>query len=129
VLRSHDVNLGVGLAKQVQRTHWLIVWLATLAIAAAQLGAVSHAYSHLPPTLVGHVAGATVGSQSSNPGDRDYCGDCLSFAPLLSMGGITTAVPNILPLACAIAPNAVAREVPESPLSLAFRSRAPPTLA
>jgi hypothetical protein len=90
-----------------------------LALLVAQSGAQIHAYSHLRP--------------GSNPSDlagtsSRLCGDCLSFAPLLSAAGASdasfvAATVKVAALLCtSIAPRVEERR------HHAFRSRAPPHL-
>jgi len=117
------------LAKRVQNIHWSIAWFLAIAVALAQLGALSHTYSHIPALTAGQSCAAAASVQPSNRASHDYCGDCLSFAPLLSMGGTAWALLAITPVGRLGEPNAQAPSVAESPLTLAFRSRAPPTLS
>jgi hypothetical protein len=95
--------------------------IAALVLVLAQLGAMNHAYSHVPQ------ASATV--QDSNPAAHVLCDDCLSFAPVLSSAGSPAVVSFVAPPARAIALRAVAASLLNHRLDLAFRSRAPPVSA
>jgi hypothetical protein len=92
--------------------------MAALALIFAQLGAMTHAYSHTPekPPL----------SSQTNLGIHDFCKDCLNFAPLLSAAGAPASLPFALPQACSPAPQAQITCLVDLKFLLAFRSRAPP---
>jgi hypothetical protein len=96
-----------------------IALIAALALVIAQLGAMAHAYTHVPGTR-------SVASQQSTPGIHDTCNDCLNFAPLLSAAGAPTTLPFALPQGCCIAPPTQADSLVDLKFLLAFRSRAPP---
>jgi hypothetical protein len=92
---------------------------AALLLLVAQLGAMSHAYSHdaavgSPPT---HESGAS----SHNP-----CNDCLAYAPLLAVAGAASVLPFVEPQRHGAAARHHGESVADLSLSLAFRSRAPP---
>ena len=93
--------------------------LAVVALVIAQMGAMTHAYSH--DSAVGSPSLHSSGAVGHNP-----CGDCLAFAPLLSAAGTSASLPFLEPAARA----AVAAALPDSLVDglpfLAFRSRAPP---
>jgi hypothetical protein len=93
--------------------------MAALALIFAQLGAMTHAYSHVPEK-------PPVSSQQTNLGIHDFCKDCLNFAPLLSAAGAPAALPFALPQACSPAPQAQITCLVDLKFLLAFRSRAPP---
>jgi len=96
--------------------------LAVMTIAGlliAQLGAISHAYSH-------DAAVHPTSTQQTGPGSHDPCNDCLSYAPLLSAGGAPSAVPFNVPQGRRAAARAAAGSLIDRSLNLAFRSRAPP---
>ena len=95
-----------------------VALIAALALIVAQMGAMAHAYTHMP--------GSAVSSQQSTLGIHDLCKDCLNFAPLLSATGAPAALPFALPLACSAAPQAQIACLVELKFRLAFRSRAPP---
>ena len=95
-----------------------VALIAALALICAQLGAMAHAYSHVPVT--------SVSEQQAKLGIHDLCNDCLNFAPLLSAAGAPTALPFALPQACNLAPQAQIACLVELKSRLAFRSRAPP---
>jgi hypothetical protein len=92
--------------------------IAALALLIAQMGAMAHAYSHVPQAR-------SVSAQQPIPG-HDFCGDCLNFAPLLAAAGAPTALPYVLPQGCHAAPAAPPYSLVDLKLLLAFRSRAPP---
>ena len=92
--------------------------MAAVALLIAQLGAMAHAYSHTAAT-------APASTHQSNP-SHDFCGDCLSFAPLLSAAGTPAAPSVVAPQGRSLAAIAGSRSLVDLPLTLAFRSRAPP---
>ena len=109
----------VPVAQLHNRFRLRVALVTALALLFAQLGAMTHAYSHGPraaPTAV----------QQQVPASHDFCNDCLNFAPLLAAAGAPAA------LHVAIARSRGAE--PPTPLAtlighrspLAFRSRAPP---
>jgi hypothetical protein len=93
--------------------------IAALALVIAQLGAMAHAYTHVPETRA-------VSAQQTSPGVHDFCSDCLNFAPLLAAAGAPAALPFALPQGCCVAPQAQCGSPPDRKPLLAFRSRAPP---
>jgi len=96
-----------------------VALIAALALIFAQLGAMAHAYSHVPETT-------SLSAQQAKLGIHDLCKDCLNFAPLLSAAGAPAAFPFALPQACSLAPQAQIACLVELKFRLAFRSRAPP---
>ena len=92
--------------------------LAAVALLIAQLGAVSHAYSHaaagFPST---HLTGAN---------SHDFCNDCVAYAPLLAPGGTGNPLPSVDRQGRGLATRAAAQSLIDLSLTLAFRSRAPP---
>lgn len=101
------------------RLEFRVALIAALALMFAQLGAMAHAYSHVPEK-------PPVASQQTNQGIHDVCKDCLNFAPLLSAAGAPAALPFALPQACGTAPQAQITCLVDLKFLLAFRSRAPP---
>ena len=102
-----------------QRFEFRIALIAAIALLIAQVGAVSHAYSHVA-TLGG------AGAHQSGLGSHEICNDCLGFAPLLSAGAAPAALPQITPQGPVVAALVAGTSfVDRSPI-LAFRSRAPP---
>ena len=93
--------------------------MAMAALVIAQMGAMSHAYSH--DAAAGSVPLQIIGAVSHNP-----CGDCLAYAPLLSAAGASGSLPPIEPEPR----RATERALPDSLIDglpfVAFRSRAPP---
>jgi hypothetical protein len=102
-----------------RRLEFRLALIAALALVIAQLGAMTHAYSHT-------LEKAPVSSQQSNQGIHDFCKDCLNFAPLLSAAGASAALPFAIPQACSLAPQAQITRLVDLKFLLAFRSRAPP---
>ena len=94
-----------------------IVPLLSLVLLITQLGMEAHAYTHLNSDTHGLPSSTT-----------QLCGQCASFAPLLSMssGSLCIRVPH-LPQAVAIAPASIDGTVHRLPRP-AFHSRAPPHL-
>jgi hypothetical protein len=109
------------LKKTPHHSSFGLALIAAMVLVLAQLGAMNHAYSHVP------LAAATV--QDSNPAAHTLCDDCLSFAPVLSSAGSPAVVSFVAPPARAIALRAVAASLLNHRLDLAFRSRAPPVSA
>jgi len=95
--------------------------IAALALVIAQLGAMAHAYTHVPQARA-----AAAQPQQTNPSVHDFCSDCLNFAPLLAAAGAPAALPFALPQGCCVAPQAQLHSPLDRKLLLAFRSRAPP---
>jgi hypothetical protein len=93
--------------------------IAALALVIAQLGAMAHAYTHVPQTRA-------VSAQQASTDVHDFCSDCLNFAPLLAAAGAPDALPFALPQGCRVAPQSQCASLPDLKLLLAFRSRAPP---
>ena len=93
----------------------VITLLALLALFMGQSLAIAHASRH-----VGKDAPGLPGSHAQ------FCTDCASMAPLLSVAGGATP-PLFVPAECAVAMvPAVQGVCPAQPLRYAFRSRAPP---
>jgi hypothetical protein len=107
------------LPKSIRRLEFRVALIAALALIFAQLGAMTHAYSHTPEK-------PPLSSQQANPGLHDFCKDCLNFAPLLSAAGAPASLPFALPQACSPAPQAQITCLIDLKFLLAFRSRAPP---
>jgi hypothetical protein len=101
------------------RHEFRVALIAALALICAQVGAMAHAYTHVPES-------SSVSAQQAKLGIHDLCKDCLNFAPLLSAAGAPTALPFALPQACSLAPQARIARLVELKFRLAFRSRAPP---
>jgi hypothetical protein len=96
-----------------------IAAIAALALLIAQLGAMTHAYSH-------DAAAAPVSTHQPQPAGHEFCGDCLNFAPLLSAAGAPAALPFIEPQGRSFALHAERSSLVDRHPHLAFRSRAPP---
>lgn len=95
--------------------------LAVIVLLLAQMGAMNHAYSHVPQ--------ATASVHATQPAAHTLCDDCVSFAPVLAVAG-TSAMPALVaPPARVIALRAAAVSLLKPRLDLAFRSRAPPVAA
>jgi hypothetical protein len=99
--------------------------IAALALVIAQLGAMAHAYTHVPQTRAVATQQSASGQQST-PGVHDVCDDCLNFAPLLAGAGTPALLPFALPQGCCAAPPAPRDSLVDLTFLLAFRSRAPP---
>jgi hypothetical protein len=130
--------------------------MAVLALLFAQLGALSHAYTHDAyaggaPWTDAHGQGAFVhdglnrafahdglneafapaalagaASVRSSGAASHSCGTCLAFAPLLSAAGSTSALPFTLTQGRNSAGRSAAGSLVDLSPLLAFRSRAPP---
>ena len=94
----------------------LIARVLSLALLIGQMGATTHAYSH--------VADDPQGLPETTQG----CRTCHSFAPLLSAVGGSQSVLLVAPCAADVFVSASSMLVPDSPHHPAFRSRAPPVL-
>jgi hypothetical protein len=93
--------------------------VAAIALVIAQLGAMAHAYTHVPQTRADS-------AQQTRPGIHDFCSDCLNFAPLLAAAGTPAGLPFALPQGCCVAPSSPRDSLLDLKFLLAFRSRAPP---
>jgi hypothetical protein len=93
--------------------------MAALALLIAQLGAMSHAYSHDAA-----IDAPTTHQSAAN--SHDSCNDCLAYAPLLAAAGTPSALPFIEPPGRGLSPRATPQSLVDLSLTLAFRSRAPP---
>jgi hypothetical protein len=93
--------------------------IAAIALVIAQLGAMAHAYTHVPQTRA-------VSAQQTTPGVHDFCSDCLNFAPLLAGTGAPAALLVVIPQASSLAPQSRLGARLDLEILLAFRSRAPP---
>jgi hypothetical protein len=102
-----------------QRFEFRIALIAAIALLIAQIGAMSHAYSHV-------AASAPTGTHQSGLGNHEFCNDCLGFAPLLSAGAAPAALPYITPQGPVAAAPVGGISFVDRFLVLAFRSRAPP---
>lgn len=105
--------------KLLHRFELRIAILAALALLLAQLGAMSHAYSH----------DAAVGSAARHQSAaiHDVCSDCVAHAPLLAPAGGLGALPSIESQGHGPATRATPGSLLDLSLNLAFRSRAPPS--
>jgi hypothetical protein len=112
---------GIELKRIAHNSSFGLAVFAALLLVLTQLGAMNHAYSHVPQ------AAASV--QDSNPAAHAICDECLSFAPLLSSAGSPAIVDFVAPPPRAIALRAIAASLVANRLDLAFRSRAPPVSA
>jgi hypothetical protein len=121
VLGSPRDDPGIELRKFPQNSALFFAAVAAIVLVLAQLGAMNHAYSHVPQVA------ATV--QDANPAAHAVCDECLSFAPMLSSAGSPSFATFVAPPARAIALAAVAAALLNHRLDLAFRSRAPPVSA
>jgi hypothetical protein len=99
------------------RFEFRTAFLAVAALLFAQLGAMTHAYSHDP-------ASSTTPRTALSA--HDLCKDCLAYAPLLS-ASTPTALPAFEPQGGSSGVVASATSLLDLAPRLAFRSRAPPT--
>jgi hypothetical protein len=111
--------MGIRLRRLSHRHEFRVAWIAAFALFFAQIGAMTHAYSHVPDLRAG-------ASQQTNLGIHDFCKDCLNFAPLLSAAGAPAVLPFAIPQPCSNAPQAQITCLVELKFLRAFRSRAPP---
>ncbi len=109
---------GSELKRIAHNPSFALAVFAAIALVLSQLGAMNHAYSHVPQ------AAASV--QDLNPAAHAICDECLSFAPVLSSSGSRAVIDFAAPPARAIALSAIAASLLNHRLDLAFRSRAPP---
>jgi hypothetical protein len=107
--------------KLKRRFELRVAVITAVALLIAQLGAMSHAYTHIPG-----VGPASTQQSQQSPSSHDFCGDCLNFAPLLSAAGAPAALPLVQPPGRSLAAIAGGRSLLDLSLILAFRSRAPP---
>jgi hypothetical protein len=107
------------LPRIAQRFEFRIALITAIALLIAQIGAMSHAYSHV-------AASEAAGTHQTGPGSHEFCNDCLSFAPLLSAGAAPAALPQVEPQGRVIAAPISGTSFVDRFLILAFRSRAPP---
>jgi hypothetical protein len=112
---------GFELKRIAHNSPLVLAAFAALVLVLAQLGAMNHAYSHVPRV--------TASVQDSNPAAHAVCDECLSFAPVLSSAGSPAIVDFMAPPPRAMALRAVAASLIANRLDLAFRSRAPPVSA
>jgi hypothetical protein len=96
-----------------------IALMTAMALLIAQFGAQAHVYSHL------HYGAGTTEQLDSH---GRLCGECLSFAPLLSAAGTPTHLFAIAPQGVMAGPSdTVTSLIARSPTA-SFRSRAPPSI-
>jgi hypothetical protein len=115
-------RLSIRAFSSMKLTHRLrIRWaaVAALALLIAQMGALAHAYSHVPQTR-------SVSAQQPIPATHDFCADCLNFAPLLAAAGSPAVAPLALPQGGHAASPAPLCSLVDLKTLLGFRSRAPP---
>ncbi len=98
------------------RRFGLVVRLLSVALLVGQIGAAAHAYSHLSDDTKGR------------PDTTQICGACMSFAPLASAVGGSTAALHIDHCGSEAAVPAVDAAIALDPHYPAFRSRAPPAI-
>jgi len=121
MLGSPRPAAGLELQRIAHNSPFSLAVFAAIVLLLAQLGAMNHAYSHVPQV--------SAGVQASNPAAHALCDECLSFAPVLSSAGSPAIVDFVAPPARAIACRAIAASLIANRLDLAFRSRAPPVSA
>jgi hypothetical protein len=109
------------LLKRSRRLEFRIAAFAVLALFVAQLGGIAHAYTHQPGAIK-----ASTYRQTSNT--QEYCGECLSFATLLTGAGTPAVLPFSLQVTRSAPPPAPPASFLDHRTYLAFRSRAPPVI-
>ncbi len=105
--------------KPLPRFDFRTAFLAVAALLFAQLGAMTHAYSHDPTSST---------TPRTSLSAHDLCKDCMAYAPLLS-ASTPTALPAFEPQSGRSGAVASATSLLDLAPPLAFRSRAPPTRA
>jgi hypothetical protein len=110
--------LGFDLAKLQHRYELRLAVIAAIALFFAQIGAITHAYSHTPEKRA-------VSTQPT-PGAHDTCNDCLNFAPLLAATGGPAILPYVPPAGRSVVPQTAFCSFVDFRPRLAFRARAPP---
>jgi hypothetical protein len=113
----------VLLFKNPPRFELRIALIMAIALLLAQFGAMTHAYSH-DAQLNG--AAQQTGAYPPHPSIHDFCGDCLNFAPLLSVAGAPDVLTFAAPQSLALVDRAVDHSQIAYRFLVAFRSRAPP---
>jgi hypothetical protein len=103
------------LRKFLHRFELRIAAMAAIALLLAQLGAMSHAYSH--DMTAAHQSGAS---------SHEPCNDCLGYAPVLLGAAAPGTLPRVEAQSHARTVQAASRSRVDRTLHLAFRSRAPP---
>jgi hypothetical protein len=101
------------------RQEFRIAALVALALFFAQMGAITHAYTHQPST-------AKTSASQKIANSHEFCSDCLNFAPLLAAAGTPTVLPFSLQFTQSAPPPAPPASFLDHRTHLAFRSRAPP---
>lgn len=96
-----------------------IALVTALALLFAQLGAMTHAYSHAPRAV-------PTAAHPQVPASHDTCNDCLNFAPLLAASGAPAALSIAFSPGRGSDPRVPFSSLIGHPPPLAFRSRAPP---
>jgi hypothetical protein len=107
------------LLKLLQRFELRLAAIAAAALLIAQLGAMAHAYTHVPQARL-------PAAHQSTPATQESCDDCLNFAPLLSAAGAPAGLPFVAPQGRGIALQVEVASLIDVGPRLAFRSRAPP---
>jgi hypothetical protein len=116
---KYAFSLGIALSILQRRFKFRIAVIAAAALLIAQLGAMTHAYSHTRDL-------APASSHQTNTGNHDFCGDCLNFAPVLSAAGTPAVLHFVEPQGRSVCVHAECRSLIDRTPHLAFRSRAPP---
>jgi hypothetical protein len=116
ILYLRRIDQGLMSFKRSRSFEFRIAAVAVLALCVTQLGAIAHAYTHQPAS-----AKASAYRQVSN--SHEFCGECLSFAPLLATAGAPAALPFSLHLTQSAPPPAPPPSFVDHRTYLAFRSR------
>jgi hypothetical protein len=107
------------LTKSRHQIDFRIALIAALALIVAQMGAMAHAYTHVPNA-------SRISGQLPAPTDHQVCGECLNFAPLLAAAGAPAIPLHVEPPARGPVTTAQPASRPAFQPLLGFRSRAPP---
>jgi hypothetical protein len=107
------------LKKLLHRFELRLALITAVALLIAQIGAMSHAYSHGSDQ-------AAVSSHPANSASHAFCGDCLNFAPLLAAAGTPATLPKIAPQGRTASPRSETASLLDRRPAPSFRSRAPP---
>jgi hypothetical protein len=107
------------LLKLLHRFEIRLAAIAAVALLIAQLGALAHAYTHVPQAR-------PPAAHQSTPASQESCDECLNFAPLLSAAGAPAGLPFVAPQGRGVALHVEVSSLVDLGPRPAFRSRAPP---
>jgi hypothetical protein len=115
----------MDLTKFLHRFGRRITLITAAALLLAQIGAMTHAYSHDAASAQSSPHRIAAGVRAGT-GAHEFCNDCLSFAPLLSAGGAAAKLPFVEPQGRSVSAHAVLTSLVDRSSTLAFRPRGPP---